>query len=76
ISLTPLAESIGFIQGGEILPVYNASLMVVLTLMGIVMLFRICQPLNAVRAILVVLSAIFCAMVLSVPVLGDIVFDG
>ena len=40
------------------------------------MLTRICQPFNVVRAVLFLLTAALCIIVVSVPILGEIVFDG
>ena len=51
-------------------------MMVVLTFSGLVMLFRICQPFNLLRAILFITSSLACLLVISVPFLGEIVFSG
>ena len=56
--------------------VYNAMLMISLTFTGLVMLLRICQPLNILRTVLWVSMAALCVTVLAVPVLGNIVYDG
>ena len=56
--------------------VYNAMLMIALTFTGLVMLLRICQPLNILRTVLWVSMAALCVTVLAVPVLGNIVYDG
>ena len=77
LSLTGAGESFGFIAAdGGTTPVYSAMLMISLTLTGCVMLFRICQPLNAIRAALVVVAVGLCAAVLAVPFLGEVVFEG
>ena len=39
------------------------------------MLYRICQPFNVLRTILFVCTLGLCILVISVPVLGGIVFD-
>ena len=70
-----LAEIFGFIKGKET-PVYNAMMMLTLTACGLVMLYRICQPFNVVRAVLWVISVFLCAIVLAAPALGEFVFDG
>ena len=55
---------------------YNALMMIALTFSGLVMLYRVCQPFNIVRAILFIVIAFLCGLVLSVPYLGEIVFNG
>ena len=49
-------------------------MMIVLTFTGLVMLYRICQPFNIVRAGLFVLATCLCVLFISVPLLGEIVF--
>ena len=74
---TGLSESFGFINAtGADTPEYNALMMIALTFTGLVMLFRICQPFNVLRAILFICSAGLCSLVISVPFLGEIVFSG
>ena len=74
ISQTPLAETFGMV--GEMGNTYlHALMMLALTLCGLVMLFRICQPFNLLRTILFTSTAVLCVLVISVPVLGNIVFD-
>lgn len=74
IGQTPLAETFGLT--GEMGDQYlHALMMLALTLCGLVMLFRICQPFNVLRAILFVATAALCVLVISVPLLGNIVFD-
>ncbi len=63
-------------ETGETASVYNAMMMMTLTFTGLVMLLRICQPLNVLRAILFGSMALLCITVLSVPVLGNIVYAG
>ena len=50
--------------------------MLTLTFTGLVMLFRICQPFNVFKTVLFVFVAALCIVVISIPVLGNIVFDG
>ena len=74
---TSLAEAFGFIDAqGEETAAYNAMMMISLTFSGLVMLYRICQPFNVVRVVLFVFVAALCLLVVSVPVLGEIVFEG
>lgn len=54
---------------------YHALMMLTLTFTGLVMLFRICQPFNVFKTVLFVFVASLCIIVVSVPVLGNIVFD-
>lgn len=61
---------------GETETVYNAMLMMSLTFTGLVMLFRICQPLNLIRTTLFFCMTALCVTVLAVPVLGNIVYEG
>lgn len=72
-----LAETFGFIDenGAETLE-YQALMMISLTFTGLVMLYRICQPFNIVRACLFAVATALCVLVISVPVLGEIVCDG
>ncbi len=55
---------------------YQALMMIVLTFTGLVMLYRICQPFNVVRAITFIVAVASCALFISVPTLGGIVFTG
>lgn len=63
-------------ESGETGSVYEPMLMVALTFTGLVMLLRICQPLNLIRAVLWGTMAALCITVLAVPVLGNIVYAG
>ena len=74
---TSLAGAFGLIDstGADSLA-YNALMMIALTFTGLVMLYRICQPFNVVRVVLFVFTTCLCLLVVSVPVLGDIVFEG
>lgn len=51
-------------------------MMMTLTFTGLVMLLRICQPLNVIRAVLFGSMAALCITVLAVPFLGNIVYGG
>ena len=75
INSSSLAENFGFVQSTDT-PVYNAMMMIALTACGLVMLYRICQPFNPLRAVLWVIAVFLCAIVLAAPALGDFVFDG
>ncbi len=71
---TPLGGTFGFIGDGE--DEYRALMMICLTFSGLVMLYRICQPFNILRAVLYIVSVLLCVTVISVPFLGEIVFKG
>ena len=75
IHSSSLAELFGFVQSVDT-PVYNALMMIALTACGLVMLYRICQPFNVVRAVLWIIAVCMCAVVLAVPTLGEFVFNG
>ena len=75
IHSSSFAEAFGFIKSTET-PAYNALMMIALTACGLVMLYRICQPFNIVRAVLWVIAVAMCAIVLAVPTFGEFVFDG
>ncbi|MBR2341692.1 MAG: HAD-IC family P-type ATPase [Clostridia bacterium] len=77
VSLSPLASEFGFIDAeGHTTQVYNAILMLTLTFNGLVMLFRICQPLNGTRLALFVSMCIVCLTMISVPFLSEIIMTG
>ena len=77
VSLSPLAQDFGFIGAdGHTTPIYNASLMLALTFNGLVMLFRICQPLNGTRLALFTAMCIVCSTIISVPLLSEIIMTG
>ena len=63
-------------KAGETASLYDAMLTVVLTFTGLVMLMKICQPMNLVRATLFVSIVAACVTVLAVPFLGNLVYDG
>ena len=76
IHQTPLSEDFGFVTGGTVATEYEAMMMLALTFCGLVMLYRICQPFNIVRAILFIVSAALCITVVSIPIVGEFVFTG
>ena len=65
----------GNVWSGQTTYEYHALMMLTLTFTGLVMLFRICQPFNVFKTVLFVFVACLCITVVSVPVLGGIVFD-
>ena len=65
-----LPESYGFAEA------LGPMLLMGLTFGGLVMLFRILQPFNLMRAAVYAVSLVLSLLVLSVPALGNIVFDG
>ena len=72
---TSLAESFGLVADGAVTLEYQALLMIVLTFAGIIMLYRICQPLNILRFSLVAVAMTMCIFVLCIPFLGNITFN-
>ncbi len=72
----PIGEKFGFVVNGDPTLEYDALMMIALTFCGLVMLYRICQPFNVIRATLFLLTAALCIIVVSVPILSEIVFDG
>ncbi len=76
IHKTSVSTAFGFIDAsGMETPSYQALLMIVLTFSGLVMLYRICQPFSLVRAVTFILATMACALFISVPALGEIVFS-
>ena len=74
---TALSSSLGFIdQYGRDTIEYQALMMLALTFSGLVMLYRICQPFNVVRTVLFVIAATLCITFISIPEMGQVVFDG
>ncbi len=73
---TSASQLFGFTDslGAETLE-YNATLMIALTFTGLVMLFRICQPFNLLRACTYIVSVTLCVLVVSITPLGEFVFD-
>ncbi len=77
IHQTGLSDNFGLIDaGGAETPAYHALMMIALTFSGLVMLYRICQPFNVVRAVTFVIAVAACLLFVGVPVLGEIVFEG
>ncbi len=74
---TGLADNFGLVDanGGET-AVYHALMMIALTFSGLVMLFRICQPFNVIRAVTFIIAVAACMLFVCTPVLGEIVFVG
>ena len=74
---TSLAKDFGFIVGDVEATEYSALMMVVLTLSGLVMLYRICQPFNVIRAVMYAVVVALCLGTLSIPALvNDMLFFG
>ncbi len=74
---TGLADDFGLLDGaGADTLEYQALMMLALTFSGLVMLYRICQPFNLLRAALFLATAVLCITVVSIPILGEIVFNG
>ncbi len=74
---TGLAVNFGLVNGsGAETNAYHALMMIALTFSGLVMLYRICQPFNIVRAVTFILAVAACVLFISTPVLGEIVFTG
>ncbi|MBE7079493.1 MAG: HAD family hydrolase [Clostridiales bacterium] len=71
-----LQDEFGLVVNGVEQAEYHALMMLILTFSGLVMLHRICKPFNLLRAILFIAVAGLCALVISVPALGEIVFNG
>lgn len=61
---------------GETLSLYEPMLILSLTFTGLVMLLRICQPLNLIRAVLYAFCAAACVTVLAIPMLGELIYEG
>ncbi len=77
LHVTPVGASFGLVSetGGET-DAYRALMMIALTLSGLVMLYRVCQPFNVVRAVTYIIAAACCILFMTVPFLGTIVFEG
>ncbi len=71
---SPLATQFGLAENGVLTLEYNALLMIALTFGGLVILYRICQPLNVFRACLFIFSAALCVGLLLIPAAGNVVF--
>ena len=72
-----IREKTGFVDnfGLESEEVYHAVLMLVLTFTGLVMLYRICQPVNVVRAVTYIIAVACCVIIVASKSLGTIVFE-
>ena len=72
-----IREKTGLVDnfGLESEEVYHAVLMLVLTLTGLVMLYRICQPFNVVRAVTYIIAVACCVIIVASKSLGTIVFE-
>ncbi len=70
-----LGETFGLMNAGKETYEYNALLIIALTFTGLVMLYRICQPFNLVRTVLFIVAALLCCTMISVPALGQIVYE-
>ncbi len=75
LNQTPLGEVFGLSAGGVLTLEYQALMMVILTLCGLVMLYRICQPFNIFRTALFIVAVALCVLVLAIPYLGNVTFD-
>ena len=75
-----LAQSFGFVSivdgAAVVTQEYKALLMIGLTFTGLVMLYRVCQPFNLLRVILLIVSVVGCLTVICVPFLSNLVFAG
>ncbi len=73
-----MGEEFGFVSSayGETQSEYQALMMLALTFSGLVMLQRICKPFNIIRTILFTCCTALCVLVISVPTLGNVVFEG
>ncbi len=74
IHTTPLGYSFGLVNAvGEETANYQALMTIALTLSGLVMLYRICQPFDVVRAATYIVALICCVLFMILPFLGQIV---
>ncbi len=76
LNKTGLATNFGLqdANGGD-MPAYYALMMIVLTFCGLVMLYRICQPFNIVRAVTFIIAVTACVLFICIDPLGDIIFQ-
>ncbi len=73
---TGFADEFGLLDAAGVeTPAYHALMMIALTFCGLVMLYRICQPFNVVRAVTFIVAVAACALFVCVPALGGIVFE-
>lgn len=61
---------------GESISLYEPMLILSLTFTGLVMLLRICQPLNLIRTVLFAFCSAACVAVLTIPMLGELIYEG
>lgn len=61
---------------GETISLYEPMLILSLTFTGLVMLLRICQPLNLIRTVLFAFCSAACVAVLTIPMLGELIYEG
>ncbi len=74
---TSLATKFGLLDAaGSETSAYHALMMIALTFTGLVMLYRVCQPFNIVRVVTYIVAATACALFVTVPLLGEIIFTG
>ncbi len=72
---TGLADNFGLVDAsGAETSAYHALMMIALTFSGLVMLYRICQPFNVVRAVTFIIAVAACVLFVCTPVLGEIIF--
>ena len=76
IHKTGLSDDFGLVNpdGSDAL-VYQALMMILLTFVGLVMLYRVCQPFNVMRVAIFLFALAACVTVISIPLLGEIVFE-
>ena len=73
---TGLADNFGLVdEYGADTPHYQALMMIALTFSGLVMLYRVCQPFNVTRAVTFIAAVTCCILFVTVPVLGERVFE-
>ncbi|MBP5242642.1 MAG: HAD-IC family P-type ATPase, partial [Clostridia bacterium] len=58
---------------GSFIPEYRAASVLVLTFAGVIMLYRLCKPLNLLRAVTLAGSFALCIFIFSVPVLANLI---
>ena len=61
---------------GETISLYEPMLILSLSFTGLVMLLRICQPLNLIRTVLFAFCSAACVAVLTIPMLGELIYEG
>lgn len=77
LNMSSLSTIFGYVShSGETLSLYEPMLILSLTFTGLVMLLRICQPLNLIRTVLFSICAAACVTVLAIPMLGELIYEG